>query len=62
MFGLYNYIVNIGTDIIYGYIEVKCANPTCNRVFKFSRNYYNNGNYCCNMSCSYEAFNYYNNT
>ncbi len=61
MFGLYNYFVNISFDIIYGYIQIKCANPNCNKIFKLSRNYYKEGNfYCCNMSCSYGAINIIN--
>jgi hypothetical protein len=35
---MFNYIYNIVNDIYYGYIEVKCCNRNCNRVFKFARN------------------------
>ena len=47
-------------DIYLGYIEVKCANRDCNRVYKFSRNSFNINdinNYCCRMGCALAAFN-----
>ena len=58
---MFNYIYNIGADIIYGYIKVKCANKTCGRVFYFSRNNFIKTEYCCNMGCSLEAYNQNNN-
>ena len=64
MINIYNYIkntsYNIVTDIVYGYIEVKCANRDCNRIYKFSRNSLNINNvnnYCCRMGCALAAFN-----
>ncbi len=57
---MFNYIQNILGDIFYGYIEVKCANNTCGRIFKLTRNnYYNNciTEYSCNMGCALEAYN-----
>ena len=57
---VYNYMTNIGSDIIYGYIEVKCSNRNCSRVFKFARNNFDNNNinnFCCRMGCALEAFN-----
>lgn len=61
MFRLYNYIYNIGSDIINGYIKVKCANPNCNKIFNISRNNYKGDNYSCNMGCSLEAYKHFNN-
>jgi hypothetical protein len=59
---MFTYIQNVLGDMIYGYIEIKCANKLCNRVFKLTRNsYYDNGktDYSCNMGCAFEAFNQY---
>jgi hypothetical protein len=33
-----SYLWNAVKDCTYGYIEVKCCNSICNRVFKVSRN------------------------
>ncbi len=57
---IYNYFTNIGADIIYGYVEVKCANNNCGRIFKFARNTLDNNNinnYSCNMGCALAVFN-----
>ena len=57
---MFDYIYNIMNDIYYGYIEVKCCNSNCNRVFKFARNNININdvnNYCCRMGCALAAFN-----
>jgi hypothetical protein len=54
------YIKNVLSDIIFGYIEVKCCNKMCNSKFKIARNNINvNGidNYSCNMGCAIEAYN-----
>ena len=59
---MFYYIKNVLGDMIFGYIEVKCANKLCNRVFKLTRNnFYSNGKgeYSCNMGCAFEAFNQY---
>ncbi len=59
---MFTYLTNIALDIYYGYIEIKCVNPTCNRVFKMSRNKLDiniANNYSCNMGC---ALNYFNTT
>ena len=48
---------NVLQDFIYGYIEIKCVNESCNRIFKISRNNYTGGLYCCNMGCSLETYN-----
>ncbi len=56
---IYNYITNIGANIFYGYVEVKCANHKCRRVYKFSRNNFNMNNisnYCCGMGCAFETY------
>ena len=45
-------------DIYYGYIIIKCPNNKCKNVFYLSRNNFINGTeYCCNMSCTFEAYN-----
>jgi hypothetical protein len=57
---MFSYIQNVLGDVFYGYMEVKCANKLCNRLFKLTRNnYYNNGqtDYSCNMGCALEAYN-----
>jgi hypothetical protein len=57
---IYNYINNVGADIVYGYVEVKCANRNCRRIYKFSRNSLNMNNinnYCCGMGCALESYN-----
>ncbi len=62
---VYNYVTNIGADIIYGYVEVKCANRNCQTIYKFSRNTLNNNNinnYCCRMGCALESYNQMNNS
>ncbi len=51
------YMLNIIKDIIYGYIQVKCANPYCSNIFKIPRNDYNNTLYSCNMGCALNAYN-----
>lgn len=59
---MFSYIQNVLGDMIFGYIEVKCANKLCNGIFKLTRNnFYNNGKgeYSCNMGCAFEAFNQY---
>ena len=59
---MFTYLSNIALDIYYGYVEVKCVNPLCNRVFKLSRNNVNyniSDSYSCNMGC---ALNYFNHT
>jgi hypothetical protein len=61
---MFSYITNILGDIFYGYIEVKCANKGCRRIFKLTRNnFYNNGitEYSCNMGCALEAYNQFTN-
>ncbi len=54
---MFDYIYNVVNDIYYGYLIIKCANKNCKRIFKISRNNYNNTEYCCNMSCTFEAYN-----
>ena len=56
---MFNYIKNITSDIIFGYIDVKCANKRCNMIHKFSRNNidFDINNYCCNMGCAYASYN-----
>ncbi len=54
---MFDYIYNIVNDIYYGYLIIKCANNTCKRTFKISRNDYKGGLYACNMGCSLEAYN-----
>jgi len=54
------YIGNILFDVVYGYVEVECANKKCKRIHKFPRN--NNitqttNYYCCNMGCAFESYN-----
>jgi len=54
------YLSNLIQDIYYGYVNVKCVNKSCSRVFKMSRNTLNQNNinnYSCNMGC---ALNYFN--
>jgi hypothetical protein len=56
---IYNYITNVGADIMYGYIEVKCANRDCKAIYKFTRNSLNMNNinnYCCRMGCALAAY------
>ncbi len=58
---MFSYLSNIALDIYYGYVEVKCVNPMCNRVFKFSRNKLDlnmKNNFSCNMGCALNYFNY----
>ena len=50
-------IINNIRDIFYGYIQVKCANPNCSKIFKISRNSYQNTEYSCNMGCALNAYN-----
>jgi hypothetical protein len=53
-----NYIYNMMNDIYYGYIKIKCSNNKCNNVFNISRNNIIKGTeYCCNMGCTFEAYN-----
>ena len=57
------YFSNVLQDIFYGYIEIKCVNESCKRVFKISRNkinLYGTNNYSCNMGCALSYFNQYN--
>lgn len=56
---MFYYLKNITSDIIFGYVDVKCANKNCNKIHKFSRNNidFNTNNYCCNMSCAFESYN-----
>ena len=55
---MFDFIYNIMNDIYYGYIIIKCANNKCKNVFYLSRNNFINGTeYCCNMSCTFEAYN-----
>ncbi len=57
------YFTNVITDLIYGYVEIKCVNKKCNRTFKFCRNdlsKFNSNNYCCNMGCALESYNQHN--
>lgn len=56
---MYSYLKNITSDIIYGYVDVKCANKNCNRIYKFARNNldFNTNNYCCNMGCALSSYN-----
>jgi len=56
----YEFIKNSVFDLIYGYVEVKCANKLCNVIYKLSRNSQcvkHNMSYACNMGCSLSAFN-----
>ena len=58
-------MLNIIKDILFGYeplVEVKCASPYCTRIFKISRNSYNNTEYSCNMGCALNANNTNNKT
>ncbi len=61
---MFTYLKNIALDLYYGYIDVKCVNPTCNRTFRLSRNNYNynNNNYSCNMGCALNFVNIINNS
>ena len=34
----YEFIKNTILDLFYGYVEIRCANKLCNRVYKLSRN------------------------
>jgi hypothetical protein len=57
---MFEYLSNVALDVYYGYIEIKCVNKNCNRIFKFSRNKISPNtpnHYCCNMGC---ALNYNN--
>ena len=57
---MFSYISNIFQDIYYGYIEIKCANPNCSRIFKMSRNkldIHYDINYSCNIGCALNSFN-----
>jgi hypothetical protein len=58
------YYLNITKDILYGYVEVRCCNPTCNRILKVSRNsecVKSPNNVSCNMGCALGAYNNMNN-
>ncbi len=55
-----SYVWNILKDCTFGYIEVKCCNTRCNRVFKVSRNSEaakTPNNISCNMGCALAAYN-----
>ena len=56
---MFDYIKNLTSDIIFGYVDVKCANKECNRIHKFARNNlnFNTNSYCCNMSCALQSYN-----
>ena len=56
---MFYYLKNITSDIIFGYVDVKCANKYCNRIHKFARNNidFNTNNYCCNMGCAFASNN-----
>ena len=57
---MFDFIYNIMNDIYLGYVEVKCSNRNCNRIFKFSRNNININNinnYCCRMGCALATYN-----
>ena len=57
---MFSYFSNVAKDIYYGYVNVKCANKNCSRIFKISRNRLETNminNYCCNMGCGLEYFN-----
>ncbi len=46
--------------MVFGYVEVRCCNKTCNRVIKVSRNLLEtsgSNNFSCNMGCALEAYN-----
>ncbi len=58
---MFEYLSNIMKDLFYGYVEIKCVNPTCNRIFRLSRNNNINENYSCNMGCALNYFNITNN-
>ncbi len=54
------YYFNVIQDILFGYVEVRCCNKTCNRVIKVSRNLLEtsgSNNFSCNMGCALEAYN-----
>ena len=56
----YESIKNTFSDLIYGYVELKCANKLCNRVHILSRNsdcVKYNREITCNMGCTLSAFN-----
>ena len=56
----YKSIKNNITDLLFGYVEVKCVNNLCNTVHKLSKNSYcvkHNIPYACNMGCTLSAFN-----
>ena len=36
---MFYYLWNVAKDVTFGYIEVKCCNRNCGRVFKISRNF-----------------------
>lgn len=59
------YMWNVVKDVTYGYLEVKCCNRNCGRVFKISRNTdaakYNT-NVSCNAGCALAAYNHSSHT
>jgi hypothetical protein len=59
---MFTYLSNIALDIYYGYVEIKCVNPSCNRIFKMARNKLDSNitnHFSCNMGC---ALNYFKQT